>query len=119
MQCKNPPESISLSGGFFARLLQNCFQSFRQMRVPEGPVVHTGPFLIAEVRALLLQEAAEILVHAVEDVLGSQGQGDQTAPVEDGELGVNHSKSCVRLVPENAEWIRKNIPSGTKVVVYN
>ena len=42
-----------------------------------------------------------------------------TAPVEDGELGVNHSKSCVRLVPENAEWIRKNIPSGTKVVVYN
>ena len=42
-----------------------------------------------------------------------------SAPVEDGELGVNHSKSCVRLKPENAEWVRKNVPSGTTVVVYN
>jgi glucan-binding YG repeat protein len=41
------------------------------------------------------------------------------APVEDGELGVNHSQSCVRLEPQNAEWVRNNIPSGTKVVVYN
>ncbi len=50
--------------------------------------------------------------------LGSRGNPYYTH-IEDGELGVNHSKSCVRLRPENAEWIRNNIPSGTKVVVYN
>lgn len=41
-----------------------------------------------------------------------------TAPVEDDKLGFNCSEMGVRLKSEYAEWIRNNIPVGTKVVLY-
>ena len=37
----------------------------------------------------------------------------------DGRLGMGLSHGCVRLQIDNAKWIYDNIPSGTKVVVYN
>ena len=41
-----------------------------------------------------------------------------TRNVMDGRLGVNASAGCVRLQIDNAEWIYRNIPYNTKVVIY-
>ena len=38
--------------------------------------------------------------------------------LQDGRLGMNLSHGCVRLAYDNAYWIYRNIPTGTKVVVY-
>ena len=47
-------------------------------------------------------------------VLYNQG----TRVIQDGRLGAQLSHGCVRLAIENAEWIYRVIPSGTKVVVF-
>ena len=39
--------------------------------------------------------------------------------IMDPDMYRNYSKGCVRLQLPNAEWVYKNIPSGTKVVLYN
>ena len=39
-------------------------------------------------------------------------------PVDDT-LGASYSRSCIRLKTENAEWVFRNIPVNTRVVVYN
>ena len=41
-----------------------------------------------------------------------------TRNVMDGRLGEHVSAGCVRLAIENAEWIYRNVPAGTKVVVW-
>ena len=38
--------------------------------------------------------------------------------IQDGRLGIKASAGCIRLEIENAEWMYRNIPGGTKVVVY-
>lgn len=55
----------------------------------------------------------DYLFHSVLYYPGSQSR------VMDGRLGQAVSHGCVRLAIENAKWIYDNIPSGTKVVVYN
>ena len=39
-------------------------------------------------------------------------------PVDDT-LGASYSRSCIRLKTENAEWVFRNVPVNTRVVVYN
>ena len=43
----------------------------------------------------------------------------KTGKLADGRLGMGLSHGCVRLQIDNAKWIYDNIPTGTKVVVYN
>lgn len=43
--------------------------------------------------------------------------GSKTS-IQDGRLGSSISHGCIRLKLENAEWIYRNIHSGTRVVVY-
>lgn len=38
--------------------------------------------------------------------------------VVDGRLGISASHGCIRLSLQNAKWIYRNIPRGTKVVIY-
>ena len=38
--------------------------------------------------------------------------------VVDGRLGISASHGCIRLALANAKWIYRNIPRGTKVVIY-
>ncbi|MBO4591882.1 MAG: L,D-transpeptidase family protein [Eubacterium sp.] len=38
--------------------------------------------------------------------------------IMDGRIGVTASQGCIRLDINNAKWIYENIPSGTKVVMY-
>ena len=37
----------------------------------------------------------------------------------DPNLGMNYSHGCIRLALDNAKWIWDNVPTNTKVVVYN
>lgn len=37
----------------------------------------------------------------------------------DPNLGMNYSHGCIRLTVDNAKWIWDNVPTNTKVVVYN
>ena len=46
------------------------------------------------------------------------GNDPEYVDVVDDRLGMNLSLSCIRLSLENARWIYKNIPTGTKLVVY-
>lgn len=39
--------------------------------------------------------------------------------IVDGSMGVSVSHGCVRLYLSHAKWIYKNIPTGTRVVIYN
>ena len=43
----------------------------------------------------------------------------KSGALSDGRVGMALSHGCVRLKIENAKWIYDNIPSRTKVVVYN
>lgn len=38
--------------------------------------------------------------------------------VQDGRLGINASHGCIRLALENARWINRTIPRGTKVIIW-
>ena len=38
--------------------------------------------------------------------------------VMDGRLGIRASHGCIRLSLKSAKWIYRNIPSGTKVIIY-
>lgn len=46
------------------------------------------------------------------------GQDPEYVPVLDGRLGMNLSLSCIRLSLDNARFIYNNIPTGTRLVVY-
>ena len=45
------------------------------------------------------------------------GEDPEYVDVVDDRLGMNLSLSCIRLSLENARWIYKNIPTGTRLVV--
>jgi lipoprotein-anchoring transpeptidase ErfK/SrfK len=46
------------------------------------------------------------------------GQDPEYVDVVDDRLGMNLSLSCIRLSLENARFIYNNIPTGTRLVVY-
>lgn len=46
------------------------------------------------------------------------GSDPEYVEVLDDRLGMNLSLSCIRLSLENARWIYNNIPTGTRLVVY-
>ena len=54
------------------------------------------------------------LIHSVGYAVGSQKSSD----IIDGRMGVTISHGCIRLTLENAKWIYDNVPSGTKIVIY-
>ena len=54
------------------------------------------------------------LIHSVGYSPGSQNPAD----IIDGRMGVTISHGCIRLEIENAKWIYYNVPSGTKIVIY-
>jgi len=60
---------------------------------------------------------AGFMIHTI---LYEKWGGDDPEYVEvlDDRLGENLSLSCIRLSLENARWIYKNIPTSTKLVVY-
>ena len=46
------------------------------------------------------------------------GENPEYVPVVDDRLGMNLSLSCIRLSLDNARFIYNNIPTGTRLVVY-
>ena len=60
---------------------------------------------------------AGFMIHTI---LFSKWGGDDPEYVDvvDDRLGMNLSLSCIRLALEDARWIYNNIPTGTKLVVY-
>ena len=58
------------------------------------------------------QISGEILFHSVLYSPGSQSS------IIDGRLGITASHGCIRLDINNAKFIYENIPSGTKVIIY-
>ena len=60
---------------------------------------------------------AGFMIHTI---LYSKWGGEDPEYVEtvDDRLGMNLSLSCIRLSLENARWIYNNIPTGTRLVVY-
>lgn len=58
------------------------------------------------------QITGEILFHSV------LYNPNSMTSIQDGRLGITASHGCIRLDINNAKWIYENIPSGTKVVIY-
>ena len=58
------------------------------------------------------QISGEILFHSV------LYNPNSMSSIQDGRLGITASHGCIRLDIENAKYIYNNIPSGTKVVIY-
>lgn len=58
------------------------------------------------------QISGEILFHSVLYNVNSM------TSIQDGRLGITASHGCIRLDINNAKWIYENIPSGTKIVIY-
>ena len=57
------------------------------------------------------------MLHTI--LLDKWGWGDpEYVDVVDGRLGMNLSLSCIRLAIEDARFIYNNIPTGTRLVVY-
>lgn len=55
----------------------------------------------------------------IHSILYKKGSRDvRTAKTVDKRLGVNASKGCIRFSAAAANWIYKNIPRKTKVVIY-
>ena len=46
------------------------------------------------------------------------GQNPEYVDIVDDRLGMNLSLSCIRLSLDNARFIYNNIPTGTRLVVY-
>ena len=46
------------------------------------------------------------------------GLNPYNRPIRDGAMRRDYSNSCIRLELPNAEWLYRNIPMGTKVVIY-
>ena len=60
---------------------------------------------------------AGFMLHTI--LLDKWGWGDpEYVDVVDGRLGMNLSLSCIRLAIEDARFIYNNIPTGTRLVVY-
>ena len=57
------------------------------------------------------------MIHTILLDLWSWGDPENAGVVDD-RLGMNLSKSCIRLSIGNARWIYENIPTNTRLVVY-
>lgn len=53
------------------------------------------------------------LIHSI--VYHKSGSPSRAA---DSRLGVNASHGCIRLATKNARWVQRNVPRGSKVVIY-
>ncbi len=60
---------------------------------------------------------AGFMIHTILLDLWSWGDPEDAGVVDD-RLGMNLSKSCIRLSIGNARWIYENIPTNTRLVVY-
>lgn len=87
---------------------------------PESPTV-TGTFEIGGRGESFSQDGYTCYWYTEFDgpyLFHSVKYNEGTYDVLDGRLGEEVSEGCVRLKIKNAKWIHDNIPSGTRVIVY-
>lgn len=102
---------------------QGNWQQIRSFSCTDGNATPNGTFTIGSHTLYFGNEkgytcwyatqiTGDILFHSVLYNVGSQ------TSIQDGRLGIRVSHGCIRLNISDAEYIYKNIPSGTTVVLY-